>query len=95
MVGQDRDPIAGLEGKLSDLAAALTDDERAVFLDIVNRAAVVEPEVAGLTMNFKSADPCEGGEVFDPHVFEMLNRLSVKFGPEFTRHKPGSGKAKG
>ena len=94
-MGQDApDPIAGLEGKLSEFAQGLSDEERAVFAEMVHRAAAVEPEVGGLSMSNPYIDPCDGGEVFDPGVFDMLRRLkvSIKWQPETVRHSKGSGK---
>ena len=81
MENDESDPIAGLEGKLNDLAQGLSDEERAVFAAIVQRAAAVEPEVAGLSMNVMSNDPCDGGEIFDPRAFDMLRRLTIKWQP--------------
>ena len=43
------DPIVSrFEGKLNEFAQGLSDEERAVFAEMVHRAAAVEPEVAGL-----------------------------------------------
>jgi hypothetical protein len=91
------DPADSLSQKLTAFADALPDEELELFHDIIHLAGTSPTaEVEGFAFRptgTSSADPCEGGEIFNQAgTLQVLGNLHQSLHPR--RPAPGSGLGK-
>lgn len=93
MAADSLDPASSLSRKLTDLASTLPEAELEMFHDIVHLAGTSpDAEVEGFAFKGDpgaSADPCEGGEIFNPvGTFQVLGNLHQTLHPFKPRGGP-------
>jgi len=87
MAADSLDPAESLSRKMTDFASTLPQAELEMFHDIVHLAGTSpEAEVEGFVVKANpfglSADPCEGGEIFNPvGTFQVLGNLHQNLHP--------------
>jgi hypothetical protein len=86
------DPASSLSRKMAEFASSLPDAELEMFHDIVHLAGTSpEAEVEGFAVKRGDlgADPCEGGEIFNPvGTFQVLGNLHQTLHPMKSKGGP-------